>query len=284
MLLERIKTALVLVAAFILISTKSSVLIFSIVISGFMGFVVWEWAGLAGITKKSSKFTYAICFICIVGFLYQGLGFGNNQEHFDKEMSLIFLCIGLLFWISSVFFLYHYPRYFEFWNKKYKLTAMGLLVIIPAWNGMIVLKFLNPEGYLLLLIVILVAVTDIGAYFIGRNFGRIKLAEKLSPNKTWEGVLGGGAVCVLTMILMTGIADLIFPAFSQVDSVLIVFLTLTTIVLSVVGDLLESMLKRNQGIKDSGDILPGHGGILDRVDGLLAVVPCFSLILLLTIK
>ena len=284
MLLERIKTALVLVAAFILISTKSSVLVFSIVISGFMGFVAWEWAGLAGITKTSSKFTYAICLICIVGFLYQGLGFGNNQEHFDKEMSLIFLFIGMFFWVSSVFFLYHYPRYFEFWNKKYKLTAMGLLVIIPAWNGMIVLKFLNPEGYLLLLIVILVAVTDIGAYFIGRNFGRIKLAEKLSPNKTWEGVLGGGAVCVLTMILMTGIADLIFPVFLQVDSVLIVFLTLTTVVLSVVGDLLESMLKRNQGIKDSGDILPGHGGILDRVDGLLAVVPCFSLILLLTIK
>ena len=284
MLLERIKTALVLVAAFILISTKSSVLVFSIVISGFMGFVAWEWAGLAGIKKKSSKFTYAICFICIVGFLYQGLGFGNNQEHFDKEMSLIFLFIGMFFWVSSVFFLYHYPRYFEFWNKKYKLTAMGLLVIIPAWNGMIVLKFLNPEGYLLLLIVILVAVTDIGAYFIGRNFGRIKLAEKLSPNKTWEGVLGGGTVCVLTMILMTGIADLIFPVFLQVDTVLIVFLTLTTVVLSVVGDLLESMLKRNQGIKDSGDILPGHGGILDRVDGLLAAVPCFSLILLLNIK
>ena len=284
MLLQRIKTALVLVAAFILISTKSSVLVFSIVISGFMGFVAWEWAGLAGITKTSSKFTYAIFLICIVGFLYQGLGFGNNQEHFDKEMSLSILYAGLLFWISSVFFLYYYPRYFEFWNKKYKLTAMGLLVIIPAWNGLIVLKFLNPEGYLLLLIVILVAATDIGAYFIGRNFGRIKLAEKLSPNKTWEGVLGGGAVCVLTMILMTGIADLIFPAFSQVDSVLIVFLTLTTIVLSVVGDLLESMLKRNQGIKDSGDILPGHGGILDRVDGLLAAVPCFSLLLLLNIK
>ena len=283
-LLERIKTALVLVAAFIFISTKSSVLVFSIVISGFMGFVVWEWAGLAGVTKKSSKFTYVICFICIVGFLYQGLGFGNNQEHFDKEMSLIFLCIGLSFWISSVFFLYHYPKYFEFWNKKYKLTVMGLLVIIPAWNGMIVLKYLNPEGYLLLLIVILVAATDIGAYFIGRNFGRIKLAEKLSPNKTWEGVLGGGAVCVLTMILITEIVDLISPAFFQVDSILIIFLTLATIVLSVVGDLLESMLKRNQGIKDSGDILPGHGGILDRVDGLLAVVPCFSLILLLTIK
>ena len=130
----------------------------------------------------------------------------------------------------------------------------------------------------------MVAVTDIGAYFYGRNFGRKKLAEKLSPNKTWVGVLGGGAVCVLTMILMTRIADLIFPAFFQVDSVLIIFLTVVTIVLSVVGDLLESMLKRNQGIKDSGNMLPGHGGILDRVDGLLAVVPCFSLILLLTIK
>ena len=103
MLLDRIKTALILVVVFILISTKSSVLVFSIVISGFMGFVAWEWAGLAGITKKSSKFTYAICFICIVGFLHQELGLSNNQDQFDKEMSLIFLCIGLLFWISSVF-------------------------------------------------------------------------------------------------------------------------------------------------------------------------------------
>ncbi len=249
-----------------------------------MGFVAWEWAGLAGITKKSFKFAYAICFICILGFLHQELGLSNNQDQFDKDMSLIFLCIGLLFWSSSVFFLYHYPKYFEFWKKKYKLTAMGLLVIIPGWNGMIVLKLLNPEGYLLLLIVILVAATDIGAYFVGRNFGRIKLAEKLSPNKTWEGVLGGGAVCVLTIILITGLVDLIFPAFFQIDSFLIIFLTLTTIVFSVVGDLFESMLKRNQGIKDSGNMLPGHGGILDRVDGLLAVVPCFSLILLITIK
>ena len=284
MLFERIKTALVLAFAFIILSTKSSVLVFSIVISGFMGFVAWEWAGLAGITKKSSKLAYAICFICIVGFLHKELGLSNNQEQFDREMSLIFLCIGLMFWIVSIFFLYHYPKYFEFWNKKYKLTAMGLLVIIPAWNGMIVLKFLNPEGYFLILTVILVAVTDIGAYFIGRNFGRIKLAEKLSPNKTWEGVFGGGAVCALTMILLTGMVDLIFPAFVRLDSFSIVFLTLTTIVLSVVGDLLESMLKRNQGIKDSGDMLPGHGGILDRVDGLLAVVPCFSLILLLITK
>ena len=126
MLLERIKTALVLVAAFILISTKSSVLVFSIVISGFMGFVAWEWAGLAGITKKSSKFIYTICFICIVGFLHQELGLSNNQKQFDNEMSLIFLCIGLLFWISSVFFLYHYPKYFEFWNKKYNTMFLCL--------------------------------------------------------------------------------------------------------------------------------------------------------------
>ena len=284
MLVERVKTALALAVAFIVISTQSSVLVFSIVMSGFMGFVAWEWAGLAGITKKSFKLTYTIGFIVIVGFAYQELALGNSRDQFDKGLSLIFLCIGLLFWIISVFFLYHYPKYVEFWNEKYKLAAMGLLVIIPAWNGMIVLKFLNPEGYLLLLIVILVAVTDIGAYFVGRKFGRIKLAEKLSPNKTWEGVFGGAAACALTMILLTVMIDLILPELNRVDSISITFLTLITIVLSVVGDLFESMLKRNQGIKDSGDILPGHGGILDRVDGLLAVAPCFSLIILLITK
>jgi len=249
-----------------------------------MGFVAWEWAGLAGIIKKSSKFSYTICFIFIVGFLYQELGLSHNQDQIDKEMSLIILSIGLLFWIISVFFLYHYPKYFQVWNEKYKLIIMGLLITIPAWNGMIVLKSLNPEGYLLLLIVVLVAVTDIGAYFVGRKFGRLKLAERLSPNKTWEGVYGGAAFCVLAMILLAPMTDSILPEFNQIDSLSIIFLTLTTVVLSVVGDLLESMLKRNQGVKDSGDILPGHGGILDRVDGLLAVVPCFSLILLLITK
>ena len=249
-----------------------------------MGFVVWEWAGLAGIIKKSSKFSYTICFIFIISFLYHELGLGHNQDQIDKEMSLIILSIGLLFWIISVFFLYHYPKYFQFWNEKYKLIIMGLLITIPAWNGMIVLKVLNPEGYLLLLIVVLVAVTDIGAYFVGRKFGRLKLAERLSPNKTWEGIYGGAAFCALAVILLAPMTDSILPEFNQIDSLSILFLTLTTIVLSVVGDLLESMLKRNKGVKDSGDILPGHGGILDRVDGLLAVVPCFSLILLLITK
>ena len=249
-----------------------------------MGFVAWEWAGLVGIIKTSSKFTYAICLILIVGFLHQELGVAHNQDQIDKEMSLIILSIGFLFWLISGFFIYHYPKYFQFWNEKYKLTVMGLLIIIPAWNGMIVLKFLNPEGYLLLLIVMLAAVTDIGAYFIGRKFGRVKLAEKLSPNKTWEGVFGGGAFCALVMILLTPMTELVIPEFNQIDSLLIIFLTLTIIVLSVVGDLLESMLKRNQGVKDSGNILPGHGGILDRVDGLLAVIPCCSLILLLITK
>ena len=200
MLFERIKTALALAIAFIIISTQSSVLVFSIIISIFMGFIAWEWAGLVGIIKKSSKFTYAICFIFIVGFLHQELGLSHNQDQIDTEMSLIILSIGFLFWIISVFFLYHYPKYFQFWNEKYKLTVMGLLVIIPAWNGMIVLKFLNPEGYLLLLIVVLVAVTDIGAYFVGRKFGRSKLAERLSPKKTWEGFWGGIIFSAITHI------------------------------------------------------------------------------------
>ena len=279
MLLERIKTALILAAGFIIISTQSSILIFNILISGSMIFVAWEWCSLVGFFNRTSKIIFASGFIAIVIFLYLKLGLAPESTQINEELSLAILSSGVFFWIISTFFLYHYPKYTNSWNGRFKLSIVGLLTIIPAWNGMIILKILNPNGYLLLLIVILVAATDVGAYFMGKSFGRRKLAEELSPNKTWEGVLGGSAACILATILLMPLAYVLIPEADGISALSSLLLVLSIIFFSIIGDLLESMLKRNQGIKDSGDLLPGHGGILDRIDGLLAAVPCFTLIL-----
>ncbi len=278
-LFERIKTALILAVGFVVISTQSSALIFSFLISGSMFFVAWEWANLASFASRLSKFIFSSCFILIISFLYLKLGLAAGTTQINEQLSLTILFVGVIFWIISTYFLYHYPKYSDLWNGRYKLSIMGLLTIIPAWNGMILLKYFNPNGYLLLLAVILVAVADIGAYFIGKSFGHRKLAEKLSPNKTWEGVLGGSVACILATILLVPLVNFLVPEAIGINVVSSVLLILTVIFFSIVGDLLESMLKRNQGIKDSGDLLPGHGGILDRIDGLLAVIPCFTLIL-----
>ena len=278
-LFERVKTALILAVVFVIISTQSSVLVFSLVISGSIVFIAWEWATLAGFVSKYSKFVFTSCFIFVVSFLYLKLGLTARVTQINEELAVSILVTGVFFWIISIFFLYHYPKYCYVWNGRYKLSIVGLLTIIPAWNGMIMLKYFNPNGYLLLFIVILVAAADVGAYFIGKHFGYRKLAERLSPNKTLEGVFGGSAACMLSAIILVPLVNCLIPAADQISLFLIMVLILPVIIFSVVGDLLESMLKRNQGLKDSGNILPGHGGILDRIDGLLAVVPCFSLIL-----
>jgi phosphatidate cytidylyltransferase len=150
------------------------------------------------------------------------------------------------------------------------------LVLLPAWLGLVYL-FSREQGlYFVLVLIVLVAAADIGAYFAGRQWGQHKLAIKVSPGKTWEGFFGGlsaSVACVFAMWLMVG--DPRFPL-----AVCLVIGLLTSLS-SVVGDLLESMVKRHAGEKDSGTILPGHGGILDRIDGITAASPVFSLGLLL---
>jgi len=121
---------------------------------------------------------------------------------------------------------------------------------------------------------VLVAAADTGAFFSGRRFGRHKLAELVSPNKTWEGVIGGIVSCLVLLVIVKSI----LPA-EKISWVLILVLPLLVSFFSVTGDLFESMLKRVRGLKDSGNILPGHGGILDRIDGIVSTTPAYILML-----
>jgi phosphatidate cytidylyltransferase len=151
------------------------------------------------------------------------------------------------------------------------LAAMaGVLVLVPAALGLGKLAELAPNGQLLLLfLLVLIAAADIGAYFGGRRFGRHKLAPRVSPNKTWEGFWSG--------VLAAGCAALVGGWLLEVPWLPWLGVCVVVALASVVGDLAESMFKRQAGLKDSSSLLPGHGGVLDRLDSLSAAAPAFLL-------
>jgi phosphatidate cytidylyltransferase len=149
-----------------------------------------------------------------------------------------------------------------------------LAVLVPTWIALIYVR-LQPSGaYLVLLLMLVVALADSGGYFAGRRFGKHKLAPAVSPGKTWEGFAGG---LLANLALATGLALAL-----HLNWLLVICVIVPTSLISVLGDLLESMVKRHAGVKDSGAILPGHGGILDRVDGITAGAPVFALALLVS--
>ena len=152
-------------------------------------------------------------------------------------------------------------------------AVAGLVVLLPTW---LALARLQQDPKLLLLLLGVVWIADTAAYFSGRALGRHKLAPTISPGKTWEGV--GGAFAAVTVYALTLYFSLFLARYPQFNAQLIIaaFLGMTTF--GIVGDLLESWLKRSAGVKDSGTILPGHGGMLDRIDAITAALPLAALI------
>ena len=155
-----------------------------------------------------------------------------------------------------------------------------MLVLTGAWLGLVSLRAQPDTGaWLIIWLFVVVWSADIGAYFVGRAYGRRKLALAVSPGKTWEGAVGG---LVCTVLLATGLVGVV-PALRMVPFSLTAWALLAFALgaISIVGDLFESVLKRETGAKDSGALLPGHGGLLDRIDALLAVLPVFAFLVLL---
>lgn len=153
------------------------------------------------------------------------------------------------------------------------ILLLGGLVLATAWLSIVQLHAMVPNGpQLVLFLFILIWIADSGAYFAGRAFGRRKLSPFVSPGKTWEGAAGAlvGAVCAGLLLAGTGWA-------ASISTVALILLSLLVTMVSIGGDLWESRLKRESGVKDSGALLPGHGGVLDRIDSLLAAAPVFAL-------
>jgi len=279
MLKQRIITAISLLIGLTATTTQLSLFNFTLFISLVVVLASWEWGGFIGLKESSAKLTYSLTIAAMIIGLYFILDISTRDSSIDFVRASILLGLGLLFWMLMVFVLAGYPENKSAWNNESKIACMGMLVLIPSWVGLVVLKSLEEAGLLVLALVILVAAVDIGAYFAGVNFGSRKLAPNLSPKKTWEGVWGGFALCAVISVAMIWAANSYFLDLTSAQMVVLFFLAPLTTFFSVIGDLLESMLKRNQNIKDSGRLLPGHGGILDRIDSLVATAPPFVLLL-----
>jgi phosphatidate cytidylyltransferase len=192
------------------------------------------------------------------------------------------LIIAAVWWSLSLIMVLTYPKSARFWKQsKFIKCIFGLLTLLPFFWSLVILRSVEIHhnfyygGQLLMFVFLLVWAADSGAYFTGKKFGKHKLAPNVSPGKTIEGFLGG----LVSAMIVAVIGGFVF-SISADKMPLFLIGSLLTIVVSALGDLSESVFKREAGLKDSGNLLPGHGGILDRIDSLTAAVPVFALIYL----
>lgn len=223
-------------------------------------FAAFEWARLAGLDSRSGRAAYAALLGISAGFLaYQLDAAGDYVDLLTGVATLWWLCASA--WIVA-FQTGRVPPV----STPFVLLPVGWFVLTAALSALLAVR--EQSATLLLILFALVWSVDILAYAGGRTWGRTKLIDKVSPGKTWEGLL---IALVGTLLLAVGLNAWLFER--PVAPVL--FLVLATFVAAVFGDLFESLLKRSRGVKDSGHILPGHGGALDRVDSILAAAPVF---------
>jgi len=280
MLKQRIATALILLVGLIAMTTILDLEQFAAITGALVLIGAWEWAAFASLESKS-RLAFVGTLALSIAPLWFALGVGGAPGY-DASFALGFSLLGALFWALMFAAIASFPRSTEAWNDKSRISAMGMLSLLCTWVGLVSLKALLPNGALVIMLIIMVAAVDVGAFFTGKLFGKRKLAPALSPNKTWEGVWGGVTLNVAVSIVFAILLNRYVQPFAPIDYAIFAALALIVAFFSVVGDLAESMLKRNRELKDSGSILPGHGGLLDRIDGLMAATPiCVAFLILL---
>lgn len=240
----------------------------------------WEWGPLAGLPSLSQRI-----WLATLGGLLLAMSMLTIPTYrpFVTVWHVKYaLWSSLIWWSIALLLVLGYPGYSRLWRESRMLRlAFGILTIVPFFFGMVALRQYHYDvnhfigAWWLLYVMVLVWSADSGAYIFGRTLGRHKLAQMVSPRKTWEGLLGG-------LVTAVGSAWL-FGKYAPLDAAPITLLicSVSAALASILGDLTESMFKREAGIKDSGHFIPGHGGILDRIDSLMAAVPVFVCLILL---
>ena len=272
MLKARVITGLVLAFALCVVIYLLPAQIYFLAMAFVCLCAAWEWTNLAGMQTLVSRVSYTL----LMGLLMAAV-------FFLPAMRLPLFGVSLIWWVVAFALILSYPGKTTQWSGIATMLVIGLLVILPSWASLLQLREHAHFRFLFTLMIVLITFSDIGAYFSGRAFGRYKLAKDVSPNKTWEGFAGGLFLSTLAMTVVGYV--LLQQGLLNTTSYLVTIAGAALIsAMSVVGDLYESMCKRHRGIKDSGTILPGHGGMLDRIDSFTAATPLFMLLVMLVGK
>jgi phosphatidate cytidylyltransferase len=280
LLKQRLITAIILIPLALYAVFGLPLFWFAIAVIGLMAAGAWEWAPLMNVTRTSARIAYTAFVAILLGCLMWLVPL--NKIWLDGELDPIIyalIVIGCVWWLLAIALVINYPKSRRVWSRTRSIVGVfGLLTLVPAWAGLVAVRSLNYAeqplfgGFAVLFVLLLVWAADVGAYFAGVRYGRNKLMPAVSPGKTMEGLCGGITLAFVVMMVLAHWLKIPAEQFSGY------YMTgLVTVVASVFGDLNESMFKRCAGVKDSGSLLPGHGGILDRIDSLTAALPIFTL-------
>lgn len=258
MLKQRVITALVIAPIALALIFLAPYWLFTLAMFAMALAGAWEWAALSGRPGRGARVGTVLLFAAVA------LMGGYLQSSLPHPQAIMAYCVlALAWWLVSLIWV-------AAWRGEFPLPVKllcGLLTLLPSLAAVVAVRAVSP-WYLLILLLITVS-ADVGAYFAGRALGRRKLAPLVSPGKTWEGVGGGVAlVAVVALVESRWLPGPVVP---------FILISICVALLSVVGDLSESLFKRQAGLKDSGSLFPGHGGVLDRVDSLTAAAPLYWL-------
>ena len=231
----------------------------------------WEWFALAEIDDTLARTFLLVANLALMVALVWG---SQSASGGTLVLFRIATVVGVVWWLLAALWLtrYDFASDHDTHARAFKLAA-GTLALIPAWCALALIHAERPNGhYWLLVAIAIVWAADTGAYFAGRAIGKHKLSPRISPNKTVEGLIGG-----LIAGIAVGVIGGWLAGASMQQLPLVALVSFIAVLFSVIGDLFESLLKRHVGAKDSGRLIPGHGGILDRIDGVIAALPVFAL-------
>ena len=263
MLLPRIISAVIMALLFIYAVFILEPMGFELAMAVVVLFAGWEWARLSGITRQRGRLAFA----GMVGTFCYGVAL--FELYFDM------LWVAPVLWFTALYWVINYPTP-KGWQSRPVRALFGLLVLVSTWSALVVMRDSSQFITWVLLLMALIWGADSGAYFSGKLFGKRKLAPSVSPGKSWEGVYGG---LLLTQLIVVGFC--VFQGMTLGQWLALALAALVTVLVSVLGDLTESLLKRHESMKDSSQLIPGHGGVMDRVDSLTSAAPIFVLLLAL---